>query len=121
MMRKPNKQSPGRNAEQKRLMDWIHEQPCAACREDSPVEAHHILGETWSVKINLIKENLGHWAILALCNPCHLMLDRDKALFHERYGMQMLLWNTHTYDAYFEQKGVLIGVEIYCEIMKVNK
>lgn len=108
MQRKASKQSPARNAEQQRLIEWVGEQDCAACDREGPSEPHHILGETYAEKIELIKTNLGHWALLPLCRVCHQMVDDDLPGFHDKYGYQVFLWDYTVAELYYTATDYLI-------------
>lgn len=65
MQRKATKQSPAANAEQKRFMAWVKEQPCVECGGHSVI-VDHMYGATFRHN----KVRIGNWALLPLCPAC---------------------------------------------------
>ena len=65
MQRKPSKKTRGVNADEKRFMGWVKEQPCIQCGS-SQVIVEHCYGSTFKNNRVLV----GMWALLPLCQIC---------------------------------------------------
>jgi hypothetical protein len=88
MQRRPTRQSPAANAEQRRFLAWVKEQSCAVC-SDWPCIAHHCEGATWAHN----KTKCGHWFILPLCQVHDdVVTQGSRRLFRQEFGPQSALW-----------------------------
>lgn len=65
MQRKPTKNTRGINAEEKRFMMWVKDQPCIQCSADHVI-VDHMYGSTFRHNRVLI----GMYALLPLCMDC---------------------------------------------------
>ena len=82
MMRRATKRSTrAANAEEKRFMAWVKQQPCIQCQRPGPSIADHLYGSAFIHNKVLI----GHWAIIPLCIEC----DAVKTRGNHRYYQEM--------------------------------
>lgn len=89
MQRKPTKNTRGPNAEEKRFLAWVKEQPCCCCGSHAPSIAHHCQGSTFKHNKVLI----GHWFIIPLCSECdEIDTQGSHKAFRERFGPQSERW-----------------------------
>ncbi len=65
MQRKPSKKTRGVNADEKRFMSWVKEQPCIQCCIEGVV-VEHMYGSTFRHNRVLV----GMWALIPLCQMC---------------------------------------------------
>ena len=94
MQRKATKQSPAANANEKAYISWIKERGiCAACGNDGGVIAHHCMGSTFKVHVELERVQIGNWFIIGLCQCCDNIVTRQsRKAFTESFGSQSSLW-----------------------------
>ena len=119
MQRKSTKQSPGRNADEKRFHQWVIDRSiCAACRNDRPLIGHHCEGSAF--KHN--KQLCGHWFFLGLCLECDNVITKgSRKAFRQRFMPQCDLWD-FLYMAYkFYMDEDPCPDEIYDAIMDWGK
>lgn len=89
MQRKPTKTTRGANAEEKRFMAWVKEQPCCCCGMPGPSIVDHAMGATYKHNKVLI----GHWYLLPLCYLCdQVKTQGSRRGFREAFGPMADLW-----------------------------
>ncbi len=66
MQRKATKNTRAANADEKRFMAWVKEQPCCICHTPVPSIVDHMYGATFKHNKVLI----GMWALLPYCPTC---------------------------------------------------
>lgn len=82
MQRRATKRSTrAANAEEKRFLKWVKEQPCIQCQQRGPSIADHMYGSAFIHNKVLI----GHWAVIPLCLEC----DSIKTRGNHRYYQDM--------------------------------
>lgn len=90
MQRKPTKNTRGPNANEKRFMRWVKEQPCCVCGREGPSIVDHAMGATYKHNKTLI----GHWFLLPLCEE-HDSYKRyaSRRGFINAYGYMSSYWS----------------------------
>lgn len=112
MRRKATKNTRAANAEEKRFMLWVKEQPCCECG-NSPVIVDHMYSSTFRHNKVLI----GHWALLPLCESC----DSVKTLgSHNAYTDKFGHTQAQAWEAMMQESvelTQLVPIEVYNSIM----
>ena len=89
MQRKPTKNTRGPNAEEKRFMVWVKDQPCAVYDIPGPSIVQHCEGATFRHNKVLI----GHWFLLPLSVKADdLVTYGNRRWFRQEHGTQSSLW-----------------------------
>lgn len=98
MMRKPTKNTPGPNADEKRFMGWTKEQGCICCGAEGPSICHHAEGSCFKHNKVLI----GHYFVLPLCMTCdRIVTFGSRRKFTDQFGSQAGLWSIHVQNLRF--------------------
>ena len=115
MNRKPTKNTPGPNADEKAFQSWLKEQPCCVTGRGG-VDVHHMYGSAFKNNKILI----GHWACIPLCPDLHRGMDGihtiGKARWCDMWGPQSALWELVILD-YSAETGETPPNEVYDAIM----
>ena len=91
MQRKATKTTRGANADEKRFMAWVKDQPCCVCRRDGPSIVDHMYGATFKHNKVLV----GHWALLPYCQEHdQIKTIHGRKAHDEQFGKtQAKLWD----------------------------
>jgi hypothetical protein len=94
MQRLATRQSPAAKASERAYIGWIKERGiCAACGNDGGVIAHHMYGSSFKIHVGLERVQIGHWAVLGLCQACDNIVTRQsRKAFVAAFGEQSKLW-----------------------------
>lgn len=112
MQRKPTKNTRGPNADEKRFMAWVKEQPCAACGCPGPSIVDHCMGATYKHNKVLV----GHWYLLPLCTACDdVKTTGSRRGFRQQFGLMSDLW-CKVANRYESLSGKMIPSEIWASI-----
>ena len=108
-----------RKARTKAQQDWLNDAADIGCLNDGrPCQIHHMFGETAQVKIDLVSENIGQWAINPLCPECHKAIETnsDRRGEEKRNFETLCAWWTRIH-----QKPLPFSDKIYTAIMEYSR
>lgn len=115
MQRKSSKQSRGINADEKRFLSWLKDQPCCITGEHG-VQVHHCVGS--AVKHN--KVHIGHAFCIPLSVDKHQEYHDGTKPFREKHGPQSLLW-LDQFIKFKEETGIDLGYEVEAAILSSGR